>query len=147
MNQMFASPRALAIAAAILLLMRSMPSMHHMAFLRLCLLCAGLAYFIYWRQHQPEAVAERQIEFIPNNTRAGETVSVSQTGSDAGAAAAQLPPAAESAELGWDDVQPVDVIGLEIGYRLIPMVHHTQGGDLLGRINDVRQKISQEISY
>lgn len=147
MNQMFASPRALGIAAAILLLMGSIPGMPHMAFLGLGLLCAGLAYFIYWRQHQPEAVAERQSEFIPNNKRAGETVSVSQTGSDAGAAAAQLPPAAESAELGWDDVQPVDVIGLEVGYRLIPLVDHTQGGELLGRIKGVRKKLSQEMGF
>ena len=48
-------------------------------------------------------------------------------------------------ELGWDDVQPVDVIGLEVGYRLIPLVDQAQGGELLSRIKGVRKKLSQEL--
>lgn len=50
-------------------------------------------------------------------------------------------------ELNWDDVQPVDVIGLEVGYRLIPMVDKSQGGALLGRIKGVRKKLSQEMGF
>ena len=53
----------------------------------------------------------------------------------------------EPAELGWDDVAPVDVIGLEVGYRLIPLVDRTQGGELLGRIKGVRKKLSQELGF
>ncbi|WP_286804709.1 FHIPEP family type III secretion protein, partial [Marinimicrobium sp. UBA4209] len=60
---------------------------------------------------------------------------------------ASLPPAKESAELDWDDVQPVDIIGLEVGYRLIPLVDRGQGGELLGRIKGVRRKLSQEMGF
>ena len=50
-------------------------------------------------------------------------------------------------ELSWDDVQHVDVIGLEVGYRLIPMVDKAQGGELLNRIKGVRKKLSQEFGF
>ncbi|MDQ2078080.1 flagellar biosynthesis protein FlhA [Marinimicrobium sp. ABcell2] len=147
-GQMFSSPRALAIAAGILLLMGSIPGMPHVAFLGLGLLCAALAYYIYWRQQQPEAVEERKSEFIPSSSRSGgESVSAPQPSAGASRPQAQLPPSTESAELGWDDVQPVDVIGLEVGYRLIPLVDNTQGGELLGRIKGVRKKLSQEMGF
>ncbi|MEX0963822.1 MAG: flagellar biosynthesis protein FlhA [Pseudohongiellaceae bacterium] len=51
------------------------------------------------------------------------------------------------AELGWDDLQGVDIIGLEVGYRLISLVDNTQGGELLGRIKGVRKKISQDLGF
>ena len=50
-------------------------------------------------------------------------------------------------ELDWDDVNHVDVIGLEIGYRLIPLVDKAQGGELLSRIKGVRKKLSQEFGF
>ncbi len=53
----------------------------------------------------------------------------------------------EQKELGWDDVQQVDVIGLEVGYRLIPLVDQSQGGELLNRIKGVRKKLSQELGF
>ncbi len=53
----------------------------------------------------------------------------------------------ELKELDWDDVQPVDPIGLEVGYRLIPLVDKSQGGQLLGRIKGVRKKLSQEMGF
>ncbi|TAN46405.1 MAG: flagellar biosynthesis protein FlhA [Methylococcaceae bacterium] len=56
-------------------------------------------------------------------------------------------PAAEPKELGWDDVQPVDMIGLEIGYRLIPLVDKNQGGQLMQRIKGVRKKLSQDLGF
>lgn len=55
--------------------------------------------------------------------------------------------AAESGELSWDDVQPVDIIGLEVGYRLVPLVDKAQGGDLLARIRGVRRKLTQELGF
>ena len=51
--------------------------------------------------------------------------------------------AQETKELGWDDVTPVDMVGLEVGYRLIPLVDRNQGGQLLARIKGVRKKLSQ----
>lgn len=53
----------------------------------------------------------------------------------------------EIKELDWDDVNHVDVIGLEIGYRLIPLVDKAQGGELLSRIKGVRKKLSQEFGF
>src|SRR5690606_6514272 len=47
----------------------------------------------------------------------------------------------------WDDVQPVDIIGLEVGYRLVPLVDQAQGGDLLARIRGVRRKLTQDLGF
>jgi flagellar biosynthesis protein FlhA len=49
--------------------------------------------------------------------------------------------------LSWDDVAPVDLIGLEVGYRLIPLVDRNQGGELMGRIKGVRKKLSEELGF
>lgn len=147
-GQMFTSPKALAIAAGLLVIMGAVPGMPHMAFLGLGLLCAGLAFYIHWRKLQPAPVEDGS--FIPAGTRApGEAAAGGQGAQLApqrGAPA--LPPGTpEAPELGWDDVQPVDVIGLEVGYRLIPMVDKNQGGELLGRIKGVRKKLSQEMGF
>jgi flagellar biosynthesis protein FlhA len=68
------------------------------------------------------------------------------------AAAAAPPPKpavvpAEQRELSWDDVEPVDAVGLEVGYRLIPLVDRAQGGELMGRIKGVRKKLSEELGF
>ena len=149
-GQMFASPKALAIAAAILFLMGSIPGMPHIAFMGLGLLAGGLAYFIHWKRQQPTPVEDNA--FIPSGARlAGDAGKAPAAGGVAPASAprpvASLPSSAEPAEVGWDDVQPVDVIGLEVGYRLIPMVDKNQGGELLGRIKGVRKKLSQEMGF
>lgn len=126
-RQMFASPRALAVAAVIMIAMGSVPGMPHFAFISLGLAAAGWAYWIANKQRQvkEEAVHEvqRQQELVPA-TRAQETK-----------------------ELGWDDVTPVDMVGLEVGYRLIPLVDRAQGGQLLARIKGVRKKLSQEMGF
>lgn len=151
LGQMFSTPKALAISAAVLLVMGSIPGMPHIAFLGLGLVCAALAYYIHWRRQQPAAVDEGG--FIPAGARlAGEAPGGGpgpQTISSAPPrpVAPGLPPAPESGEISWDDVQPVDVIGLEVGYRLIPMVDKNQGGELLGRIKGVRKKLSQEMGF
>jgi flagellar biosynthesis protein FlhA len=56
-------------------------------------------------------------------------------------------PAPEARELSWEDVQPIDVLGLEVGYRLVPLVDKAQGGDLLARIRGVRRKLSQDLGF
>lgn len=53
----------------------------------------------------------------------------------------------EARDLSWDDVTPVDAVGLEVGYRLIPMVDRNQGGQLMPRIKGVRKKLSQELGF
>lgn len=122
-SQMFASPRALSIAAAILALMGSIPGMPHLAFLLLAAAAGAGAYYIH---NKPDEVEEIEIaEQAEQNTEA----------------------APEPAELGWEDVAPVDRIGLEVGYRLIPLVDKNQKGDLLGRIRGIRKKLSQDIGF
>jgi flagellar biosynthesis protein FlhA len=54
---------------------------------------------------------------------------------------------AQDRELGWDDVSAVDLIGLEVGYRLIPLVDRNQAGPLLARIKAVRRKLSEELGF
>lgn len=151
-NQLFASPKALGVAAGILVIMGLIPGMPHVAFLGLGLVCAAVAYYIYWKKEQPAAVDEGS--YIPSGSRlAGELNAQAAAPSGSATIAPQrsapaLPPGMpEAAELGWDDVQPVDIIGLEVGYRLIPMVDKNQGGELLGRIKGVRKKLSQEMGF
>ncbi|WP_079201421.1 flagellar biosynthesis protein FlhA [Pseudomonas sp. CC6-YY-74] len=126
-RQMFASPRALAVAAAIMIAMGLVPGMPHFSFISLGLVAAGGAYWIANKQRQvkEEEVHEvqRQQELLPAQR------------------------AQEVKELGWDDVMPVDMVGLEVGYRLIPLVDRNQGGQLLARIKGVRKKLSQEMGF
>ncbi|WP_413468934.1 flagellar biosynthesis protein FlhA [Pseudomonas sp. FME51] len=124
-RQMFASPKALGIAAAIMIVMGLIPGMPHLSFLSLGAMAAGGAYFIANRQ-RIKAEAEQAVE------------------QQAQLPALQRP---ESRELGWDDVTPVDMVGLEVGYRLIPLVDRSQGGQLLARIKGIRKKLSQDLGF
>ncbi|AHG40251.1 flagellar biosynthesis protein FlhA [Pseudomonas syringae CC1557] len=127
-RQMFASPKALGVSAAIMIVMGLVPGMPHFSFISLGLVAAGGAYLLWKKENQVkvEAIAEvqRQQDLLPSPTRIQD-----------------------SKELGWDDVTPVDIIGLEVGYRLIPLVDRNQGGQLLARIKGVRKKLSQELGF
>ncbi len=148
LSQMFDSPKALAVAASILFLMGVVPGMPHIAFLSLSAVCGLLAYFIHFRQQTVEVVEEGGF-----NARAPQAPGPAVVSADAAASGAQ--PALENqsasgsepSEVSWDDVQPVDVIGLEVGYRLIPLVDKGQNGELLGRIKGVRKKLSQDLGF
>jgi flagellar biosynthesis protein FlhA len=127
-RQMLNSPKALAIAAAILVAIGAVPGMPHVSFVGLGLLAAGGAYWI-WRRGKAEEEAMKEEQ--------------------GGSQADQLPALAspEQRELGWEDVTPVDMVGLEVGYRLIPLVDRNQGGQLLARIKGVRKKLSQDLGF
>ncbi|RLV61607.1 flagellar biosynthesis protein FlhA [Parashewanella curva] len=124
MSQMFDNHKSLAIAAGLLTVMGLVPGMPHLAFLSFGLFTGGAAYFIYRRNQQRLQQAEEMAD-----------------------AEALEPQEAETKELGWDDVRHVDVIGLEVGYRLIPLVDKNQNGELLNRIKGVRKKLSQEFGF
>ncbi len=152
LSQMFDSPKALGVTTAILFLMGSIPGMPHVAFLGLALITGSLAYYIYYRSLQREAQAAGG-GAKPLGGGAAQRGPSPPALSGGPAAAPQdvktgemLPPP-ETAELGWDDVVPVDIIGLEVGYRLIPLVDANQGGELLGRIKGVRKKMSQDMGF
>jgi len=118
--QVFGNPTALAVTGGVLGLLGLVPGMPNIAFLTLAGLCGGGAYMQQQRQQ-----AEAAQELLP---AAPETSS-------------------EPKELSWDDVTPVDIIGLEVGYRLIPLVDRNQGGQLMTRIKGVRKKLSQELGF
>ena len=119
--------KSLFIASGILIIMGLVPGMPHFAFLSLGALLGYLAY--YTQQSKLKAAAAIEEEAV--NGAAGTGIANKQ----------------EQKELGWDDVQQVDVIGLEVGYRLIPLVDQSQGGELLNRIKGVRKKLSQELGF
>jgi len=151
-TQMFEAPKALAVAAGILFLMGIIPGMPHVAFLSLSFICGFLAYFIYYRQQDPVVVEEGGYAGPRSNAPPRMPSSGDNSLSTAPAPAAlehqpRKAPAADPIEVSWDDVQPVDIIGLEVGYRLIPLVDKGQNGELLGRIKGVRKKLSQDTGF
>ncbi|GGP26315.1 flagellar biosynthesis protein FlhA [Silvimonas amylolytica] len=131
LGQLFSRPQVMYITAGVLGLMGIVPGMPHVAFLTLAALLAGIAYSLENRTKKT-AQAEKAAEIARAN-----------------AAAAPAGPAAEQPlqEVSWADVQPVDPIGLEVGYRLIPLVDRNQDGELLRRIRGIRKKIAQDLGF
>jgi flagellar biosynthesis protein FlhA len=128
-TQLFAKPQVLYITAAIIGGMGLIPGMPHIAFLLLAGAMAGTAY----------AVSNRGT--LPVESAAAVEAAAATA---AGTAAAASP---ESEEATLDDVMPVDTLGLEVGYRLIPLVDKAQGGELLKRIKGIRKKFAQEVGF
>ena len=115
----------LALSGAIIGLLGLVPGMPNFVFL---LLAGGLG-FLAWHTSRKQA-REKPIEVVKPARAAG---------------AAAVP--AESQEASWDDVAPLDVLGLEVGYRLIPMVDKSQDGELLRRIRGLRKKFAQDVGF
>jgi flagellar biosynthesis protein FlhA len=122
MSQVLGQPRALGVTAGILTLLGIIPGMPNLVFLGMAIACGIWAYLLRARRVSEKAAA---------------------------AAAPPKPAAApaEQRELSWDDVEQVDAVGLEVGYRLIPLVDRAQGGELMGRIKGVRKKLSEELGF
>ena len=118
-QQLFGKPQALAVTAGILGMMGLIPGMPHLAFLAIAAMLAAGAY----------ALARR--------AQAGQLAPVVPV----------APQALEAREASWDDVAPVDVLGLEVGYRLIPLVDKGQDGELLRRVKGIRKKFAQDIGF
>ncbi|ACR11636.1 flagellar biosynthesis protein FlhA [Teredinibacter turnerae T7901] len=148
LSQMFDSPRAMAVAAFILFVMGVVPGMPHVPFLSLAIVCGLLAYYIHFKHQQVEVVEEggfsQRNSGVPKSS--GSPAGAGQVPS-ASLPAPDRPASQEPTEVSWDDVTPVDIIGLEVGYRLIPLVDKNQSGELLGRIKGVRKKLSQEMGF
>ena len=121
-SQVFGHPRAMYITAGVIGALGLVPGMPNMVFLSLAALLATSAWLRVRQRAEAEAV-------------------------ELAATVSETPPAPEMKELSWEDVTPVDIIGLEIGYRLIPLVDKVQGGQLMGRIKGVRRKLSQELGF
>jgi len=150
LSQMFASPKAMAVSAVILFIMGSIPGMPHVSFISLAFVCGLIAYYIRFKQQQVEVVEEGGFQGSvpsgqPRSTR--DMVSPASTRAEGLPAPEGASSGADISEVSWDDVTPVDIVGLEVGYRLIPLVDKNQSGELLGRIKGVRKKLSQELGF
>jgi flagellar biosynthesis protein FlhA len=121
-NQLFAKPEVMYITAAIIGGLGVIPGMPHVAFILLAGSLAGAGYML-----------KKRAETAPLQEGA--------------AAASTIPPAPEMEEATWQDILPVDTLGLEVGYRLIPLVDKNQGGELLRRIKGIRKKFAQDIGF
>jgi flagellar biosynthesis protein FlhA len=121
-TQLFGNPMVLALTAGILGILGLIPGMPNLVFL----LLASILGYLAWRQLKSPAAAAKE--------RSAE-------------AAQPAAPVAESVEASWSDVVPVDMLGLEVGYRLIPLVDRGQAGELLKRIRGLRKKFAQEIGF
>ncbi|WP_296445693.1 flagellar biosynthesis protein FlhA [Rhodoferax sp. UBA5149] len=119
-EQMFISPRVLGITAAIMGILGLIPGMPHVVFIGISLV---LGYGAWVLAHKP----------LPPDPDA--------------AAAAAATAVTSDGEASWDDLQPVDQLGLELGYRLISLVDKKRQGDLLTRIKGVRRKFAQEVGF
>ncbi|MGJ3494133.1 Flagellar biosynthesis protein FlhA [Piscirickettsia salmonis] len=122
-SQLFSHYKVFMIAAGVMAAIGLVPGMPHLAFLMLAAVLGGVAYLL--KRSEKDKKAE-------------EVKALQQE------AAASQP---DQKELSWDDIGQVDILGLEIGYRLIPMVDKEQGGDLTSRIKGVRKKLSQELGF
>jgi flagellar biosynthesis protein FlhA len=122
LEQMFDNPRVLFLSGAIIGLLGLIPGMPNFVFL---LLAGGLG-FLAWRTTQKQA-REQVVEVK--------------------APPAAVAQGAESQDASWDDVTPLDVLGLEVGYRLIPLVDKAQDGDLLRRIRGIRKKFAKDVGF
>ncbi|MET3130545.1 flagellar biosynthesis protein FlhA [Oxalobacteraceae bacterium GrIS 1.11] len=120
-GQLFAKPQVLYITAGIVGGMGLIPGMPNLVFLMLAGVLGGSAYLVGKRERHGGAAPE------------AEEVAA--------------PPAPEQEEASWQDIMPVDTLGLEVGYRLIPLVDKTQGGELLKRIKGIRKKFAQEVGF
>jgi flagellar biosynthesis protein FlhA len=119
MSQVLGQPRALGVTSGILALLGVIPGMPNFVFLSMAAVCAVGAYFLSKRPPVTAKVAVPAAQAVPT----------------------------EQKELSWDDVEAVDLIGLEVGYRLIPLVDRNQGGELMGRIKGVRKKLSEDLGF
>lgn len=124
LKRQLGNQQAMVVTAIILFVMGIVPGMPHLAFLGFSAIVGGAAYY-RWKLTKDESDATK---------KSGELVERNNAPT-------------EIRELGWDDVQHVDTIGLEVGYRLIPLVDKSQGGELLTRIKGVRKKLSQELGF
>jgi flagellar biosynthesis protein FlhA len=123
-SQVLNEPKALGVTAGILTLLGVIPGMPNVVFLSMAAAAGYGAYSLSQRRTASKGAAVKLA---------------------AGPAAPAVP--AEHRELSWDDVEQVDLIGLEVGYRLIPLVDRNQGGELMGRIKGVRKKLSEELGF
>ena len=120
-GQLFKQPQVMVLTAMIIGTMGLIPGMPHFAFLLLAGALGGLAYYLTLKTEKAAVLEQAEV--------------------------AAAPVIAEAPEASWEDVAQVDVLGMEVGYRLISLVDKAQDGDLLRRIKGIRKKFTQDIGF
>ncbi|MGB6099064.1 MAG: flagellar biosynthesis protein FlhA [Comamonas thiooxydans] len=121
-QQLFMSPKVLGITAGVMILLGLIPGMPHLVFISMGALLGWGAWMLDKREK-------------------------ARLAAQSSAPAPQQQAAQNDGEATWDDLQPVDLLGLELGYRLIALVDKSRQGDLLTRIKGVRRKFAQEVGF
>jgi flagellar biosynthesis protein FlhA len=121
-SQLFSNPRVLMLSGGVIGLLGLVPGMPNFVFLLFTAALLGLAWWLRGREMKPKTTSEPSSLVKTQETPA-------------------------TVEASWKDVQLEDSLGLEVGYRLIPMVDHLQNGELLGRIRSIRKKVAQEVGF
>ncbi|MBK5962710.1 flagellar biosynthesis protein FlhA [Thiocystis minor] len=122
-KQLLSNPRVLYVTSGVIGILGVIPGMPNLVFLGLASMLAGGAYL---QGRKPPELSPDEVEQLPPGMEL---------------------PAPEDRDLSWDDVPPVDLVSLEVGYRLIPLVDRSQDGQLMGRIKGIRRKLSQEFGF
>ena len=121
-SQLLGDKRVLRVVAILLGLLGIVPGMPNVAFLLMAAVCAGGAWLIERRREAVATVNEAITAPDPVDTEANR-------------------------DLSWSDVGETDVIALDVGYRLIPLVDRQQDGELMRRIKGVRKRLSDELGF
>jgi len=116
--QLFTDHRTLVVTAGVIGALGLIPGMPNFAFLTLALLCGLAAHRMALRSKRAPPPVQETVE-----------------------------PEASLPDLSWQDVDPVDLVGLEVGYRLIPLVDRQRNGALVARIKGVRKKLTEELGF
>lgn len=119
MGQMFRNAKAIGVTAAIVGFLGLIPGMPNLVFL---MLASGMGWMSWRMMEKEKRIVEAPVKVAPA-------------------------PVQDALEATWGDVAPLDVLGLEVGYRLIPLVDKSQDGELLRRIRGIRKKFAQEVGF
>ncbi|EKT62248.1 flagellar biosynthesis protein FlhA [Providencia burhodogranariea] len=121
-SQLFNNPRVMWLSASVLGLIGLIPGMPNFVFLLFTAALAGLGWYLVHKEKQPGSLSDdSQMKHFQDANKVVEAT--------------------------WDDVQLEDLLAMEVGYRLIPLVDNEQQGELLGRIRGLRKKFAQEVGY
>ena len=121
-TQMFSDTRVLGITAAVMGIMGVIPGMPNFVFLLLAVISGVGAYYVH---------NKKQNSIEPITTETDEVPEIKEV----------------DEELDWSDVRQVDTIGLEVGYKIVPLVDAKQGGQLMTRIKGVRRKLTHDVGF
>lgn len=127
-GQLFSNPRVMVLTAGIVGLLGMIPGMPNFVFLLFTASLLGVAWWMRGREMENKGGSAAQQK---------EDKAVAKAQADA----------SRVTEASWSDVQIEDVLGLEVGYRLIPIVDNDQNGQLLTRIRGIRKKFAQEMGF